>query len=593
MISSSKGIDIITDPSGRMKFEYVTERNELVRALTHLEKEEILFIDTETAGSRIRLLQLGGNEEIFVIDLFELPEALPLLRELLARRGVVGHNLKFDLRFLYPLGIVPYAVFDTMVASYLLGFDRHSLSHLVETLLGYTLDKSLQLSDWSRSALTRQQIEYAATDVAVVRDLFFRMRERLNALPEVDRGEELRKTRTARIFGLTNPAVIIEMAFVQEVAKLELNGIPVDREEVEKLAKDYERKLQKLIMDFYIRHRIDPMSPKQIGSFLRTRLGLDLPETQKGNISTDDKTLTSFAHVKEVRDILEIRRLKKALDKLRELTGYLRNGRVFPEFRQIGAVTGRMSSSNPNVQNIPRDMRSLFRAEEGNLFVIADFSQIELRIAAEFVGDENMTKAFREGRDLHRYTASLILEKPEGEVTKEERQLAKAMNFGLIYGISARGLSEYARSSYGVELEVSSADVFRKKFFKFFPAFREWHEGVKRELRESGEVKGTTLLGRPYRASTFTDAVNYPIQGTGADLLKLAVLMFDVELRRKGLEAKLVNLIHDEIVVECPEEEGKEVRESLESAMRHAGHIVLKKIPVEVESTADRRWVKG
>jgi len=405
----------------------------------------------------------------------------------------------------------------------------------------------------------------------VVRELFFRMRERLNALPGVDRGEELRRTRTARTFGLTNPAVIIEMAFVQEVAKLELNGIPVDRNEVEKLARDYERKLQKLIMDFYIRHRIDPMSPKQIGN----------------------KTLTSFAHVKEVRDILEIRRLKKALDKLRELTGYLRNGRVFPEFRQIGAVTGRMSSSNPNVQNIPRDMRSLFRAEEGNLFVIADFSQIELRIAAEFVSDENMIKAFREGRDLHRYTASLILEKPEEEITKEERQLAKAMNFGLIYGISARGLSEYARSSYGVELEVSSADVFRKKFFKFFPAFREWHESVKRELRESGEVAGTTLLGRPYKAGTFTDAVNYPIQGTGADLLKLAVLMFDVELRKRGLEARLVNLIHDEILVECPEEEGNEVRESLESAMRQAGHIVLKKIPVEVESTVDRRWVKG
>ncbi len=575
-----------------MEFEYVTERNELARALTHLEKEEILFLDTETAGDRIRLFQIGGGETIFVIDAFELPEAVPLLKELLSRRGVVGHNLKFDLRFLYPLGIVPYAVFDTMIASYLLGFDRHSLSHLVETLLGYTLDKSLQLSDWSRTTLTRQQIEYAATDVAVVRELFHRMKERLNALPETDRGEELKRTRTARVFGLTNPAVIVEMAFVQEVAKLELNGLPVDREEVEKLSRDYERQLQKLIMDFYIRYRIDPMSPKQIGGFLKSRVGLELPETQKGNISTDDRTLAGFAHVKEVRDILEIRKLKKALDKLRELTSYLRNGRVYPEFRQIGAVTGRMSSSNPNVQNIPRDMRSLFRAEEGNVFVIADFSQIELRIAAEYVGDENMTRAFREGRDLHRYTASLILEKPEQEITKEERQLAKAMNFGLIYGISARGLSEYARSSYGVDLEISSADVFRKRFFKFFHAFREWHESVKRELKENGEVRGSTLLGRPYRASTFTDAVNYPIQGTGADLLKLAVLMFDVETRKRGVSAKLVNLIHDEIVVECPQEQGEEVCEILEHSMTQAGQIVLKHIPVEVESTACRRWVK-
>ncbi|WP_457600274.1 bifunctional 3'-5' exonuclease/DNA polymerase, partial [Hydrogenivirga sp.] len=533
-----------------MKYEYVTERAHLGRAVSYLEKSPYLFIDTETTGSRIRLFQLGDEEHIFVVDLFDLPESVEVLRELLSKKGIVGHNLKFDLRFMYPLGIYPYATFDTMIGSFLLGYERHSLSHVAERLLGYTLDKSLQLSDWSRNDLTKQQIEYAATDVLVVRELFFKMRERLNSIEDVDRGEELLRTRTARVFGLTNPATVVEMAFVQEVAKLELNGIPVDEEEIERLSREYEKKLQKLIMDFYIRYRIDPMSPKQIGGFLTGRLGLQLPETQKGNISTDDKTLAEFSHVKEVRDILEIRRIKKALDKLKELRGFIREGRVYPEFRQIGAVTGRMSSSNPNVQNIPRDMRSLFRAQEGNLFVIADFSQIELRIAAEYVQDENMLRAFKEGRDLHRYTASLVLEKPEEEISKEERQLAKAMNFGLIYGISARGLSEYARSSYGVELELEAADVFRQKFFKFFHSFKDWHDRVKRELKENKEVVGTTLLGRPYRATTFTDAVNYPIQGTGADLLKLAVLMFDVELRKKGLKADVVNLVHDEIVVE-------------------------------------------
>ncbi len=576
-----------------MKYEYITEKSELARALSSLEKSEFLFIDTETTRDKIRLFQIGNDENIFVIDIFELPEAIDVLKDLLSKKGIVGHNLKFDLKFMYPLGIVPYTTFDTMIGSFLLGFERRSLSHVAETLLGYILDKSLQLSDWSRSTLTKQQIEYAATDVLVVRELFYKMRERLNSLPEIERGEELRKTRTARVFGLTNPATIVEMAFVQEVAKLELNGIPVDREEIEKLTKEYERKLQKLIMDFYIRYRVDPMSPKQIGILLKSRVGLDLPETQKGNISTDDKTLASFSHVKEVRDILEIRKIKKALDKLRELSGFIKNGRVYPEFKQIGAVTGRMSSSNPNVQNIPRDMRTLFKAQEKNLFVIADFSQIELRIAAEYVGDENMIRAFREGRDLHRYTASLVLEKPEEEVTKEERQLAKAMNFGLIYGISARGLSEYAKSSYGVDLEIESADIFRKKFFKFFHTFKEWHDRVKKVLRENKEITGTTLLGRPYRASTFTDAVNYPIQGTGADLLKLAVLMFDVELRKRGLEAKLVNLVHDEIVVECSEDATEEVKEALEHAMRQAGHIVLKHVPVEAESVADERWVKG
>ena len=575
-----------------MKYDYITERSDLTRAIARLEKANVVFMDTETSGERIRLFQIGNDEDIFVIDLFDLPEAVDIIRDLIAKKGIVGHNLKFDLKFMYPLGMIPYATFDTMIGSYLLGYERHSLSHVAEILLGYTLDKSLQLSDWSREVLTKQQVEYAATDVLVVRELFYRMREKLNAIEGVDRGEELLKTRTARVFDLTNPAVIVEMAFVQEVAKLEMNGIPVDEEEIERLTKEFSKKLQKQIMDFYIKYRVDPMSTKQIGGFLTNRLGLDLPETQKGNISTDDKTLAEFSHIKEVREILEIRKTKKALDKLKELEGVISEGRVFPEFRQIGAVTGRMSSSNPNVQNIPRDMRSLFKASEGNLFVVADFSQIELRIAAEYVQDDSMLRAFKEGRDMHRYTASLVLEKPEMDVTKEERQLAKAMNFGLIYGISARGLSEYARSSYGVDLELESADVFRQKFFKFFHSFKEWHDSVKKELRENKEVKGTTLLGRPYKATTFTDAVNYPIQGTGADLLKLAVLMFDVETRKKNLPARVVNLVHDEIVVECPSDKAEEVKEALEHAMIQAGHIVLKHVPVEVEGEIGERWVK-
>jgi len=575
-----------------LRYKYITEKEELTKALARLEKSPFLFMDTETAGDRIRLFQVGNEQDIFVIDLFELPQVVPVIKELLSQKGVVGHNLKFDLKFLYRLGIQPYATFDTMIGSFLLGYDRHSLSHVAERLLGYTLDKSLQLSDWSRSILTKQQVEYAAVDVLVVRELFFKMREKLNNLPAVDRGEELLKTRTARIFELKNPATIIEMAFVQEVARLELNGIPVDKEEIDRLYKEYERKLQKLIMDFYIKHRIDPMSTKQVGQFLKSRLGLELPETHKGNISTDDRTLSEFSHVKEVRDILEIRKVKKALDKLRELSSFVKDRRVYPEFRQIGAVTGRMSSSNPNVQNIPRDMRSLFKAEEGKVFVIADFSQIELRIAAEYVQDENMLRAFREGRDMHRYTASLVLEKPEMEVSKEERQLAKAMNFGLIYGISARGLSEYARSSYGVELEIESADIFRKKFFKHFSAFKRWHDRVKEELKENKEVEGSTLMGRPYKATTFTDAVNYPVQGTGADLLKLAVLMFDVEIRKKGIDARIVNLVHDEIVVECGEDISHEIKSSLEHAMIQAGHIVLKHVPVEVESSISNRWLK-
>ncbi|MCX8060611.1 MAG: DNA polymerase, partial [Aquificaceae bacterium] len=308
--------------------------------------------------------------------------------------------------------------------------------------------------------------------------------------------------------------------------------------------------------------------------------------------STDDKVLSEHAHHPVVWEVLQIRSLKKTIEKLQEIKERLVGERVYPEFRQIGAVTGRMASSNPNVQNIPRHLRSIFRAQEGNTFVIADFSQIELRIASEYVNEEKMVRAFLEGKDLHRYTASLFLQKPEEEVSKEERQLAKAVNFGLIYGISAKGLVEYART-YGVDLSLETAQRIRESFFSYYTNIRAWHEKVKRELKDFKESRGHTLLGRSYVAHTFPDAVNYPIQGTGADLLKLSVLMFGAELKREHLEAKVVNLVHDEIVVECEESIAERVAELLRRAMRHAGKIVLKKVPVEVEVAINKRWEKG
>ncbi|RUM32990.1 MAG: bifunctional 3'-5' exonuclease/DNA polymerase [Aquifex sp.] len=573
-----------------MTFEYITGQKALGEACKKLSRASYLYLDTETAGDRIRLIQVGDEENTFVIDLYEIEDLEPL-RKLISTKGIVGHNLKFDLKYLFKYGIFPLATFDTMIASYLLGYERHSLSHLVSNLLGYGMDKSYQMSDWGASVLTSAQLEYAAKDVDVLRELFSKIRAMLNELTAA-RGKELLKTKTAKIFGLKSPIAIVEMAFVKEVAKLELNGFPVDTKELENLLKSLEKETQKRIQNFFIKYRIDPLSPKQLASLLTGRFKLNLPKTPKGNVSTDDKTLSAYQDVEPVKLVLEIRKLKKLSDKLREIKESLKDGRVYPEFKQIGAVTGRMSSANPNVQNIPREMRSLFKAEEGNLFVIADFSQIELRIAAEYVDDSLMIEAFSQGKDLHRYTASLVLGKNENEITKEERQLAKAINFGLIYGISARGLAEYAKVGYGVEISHEEAEVFRKRFFKNFKAFKIWHDSVKKELKENKEVKGTTLMGRRFSATTFNDAVNYPIQGTGADLLKLAVLLFDAEANKRSLKAKVVNLVHDEIVVECPENEAQMVKTLLERAMKQAGKIVLKKVPIEVEAVINERWVK-
>jgi len=574
-----------------VKFSYITSGERLSRVYESLREEPYIFLDTEVSNDRIRLVQLGGKEDIFILDLFDLGEEDVLfLRELLSSKGIVGHNLKFDLKYLYSYGIEPYAVFDTMIASQLLGdTDKHSLQKVAMHYLGQVLDKGLQASNWGQPFLGKEQLEYAALDVKVVRDLFYIFLKRLNESHH--REEILLKTRTSKVFNLLNPVAIVEMAFVQETAKLELNGIPIDKEELEKKLKEQERLLQKKVMDFMVKYRIDPMSPKQVGELLTKRFKLDLPKTGKGNVSTDDRVLSEYASHPVISELLDIRGMKKIIEKLQEIKERIRGNRVYPEFKQIGAVTGRMASMNPNVQNIPRNLRSIFKAEEGNVFVIADFSQIELRIASEYVGEEKMLHAFRQGKDLHRYTASIFLGKPEEEITKEERQLAKAVNFGLIYGISAKGLVEYAKT-YGIDLSLESAQKIRDSFFEYYTSFKAWHERVKRELKEYKESRGHTLLGRPYVAHTFPDAVNYPIQGTGADLLKLSVLMFDAELRKEGLKAKVVNLVHDEILVECKEEYAEYIKELLKRAMLHAGRVILKQVPVEVEVFVNNRWEK-
>lgn len=574
-----------------VKFSYITSGERLSRVYESLREEPYIFLDTEVSNDKIRLVQLGGKEDIFILDLFDLgEEGVLFLRELLSSKGIVGHNLKFDLKYLYSYSIEPYAVFDTMIASQLLGdTDKHSLQKVAMHYLGQVLDKGLQASNWGQPFLGKEQLEYAALDVKVVRDLFYIFLKRLNESHH--REEILLKTRTSKVFNLLNPVAIVEMAFVQETAKLELNGIPIDKEELEKKLKEQERLLQKKVMDFMVKYRIDPMSPKQVGELLTKRFKLDLPKTEKGNVSTDDRVLSEYASHPVISELLDIRGMKKIIEKLQEIKERIRGNRVYPEFKQIGAITGRMASMNPNVQNIPRNLRSIFKAEEGNVFVIADFSQIELRIASEYVGEEKMLHAFRQGKDLHRYTASIFLGKPEEDITKEERQLAKAVNFGLIYGISAKGLVEYAKT-YGIDLSLESAQKIRDSFFEYYTSFKAWHERVKKELKDYKESRGHTLLGRPYVAHTFPDAVNYPIQGTGADLLKLSVLMFDAELRKEGLKAKVVNLVHDEILVECKEEYAEYIKELLKRAMLHAGRVILKQVPVEVEVFVNNRWEK-
>ena len=583
-----------------MEFTYITDTETLRGELKKLENSPYLYLDIETTThedftkTKIRLVQFGDDKNTLVVDLFECPQCAKLLKEFLPKKAWIGHNLKFDIKNLYyHYGIEPLTTFDTFIASVLLGNERNSLQAVVERYLGEYLDKSEQLSNWGAATLTQSQLSYAAKDVEILRRLFPILLKELNA--RADGGKEfLKRTRVAEIFGLENPVAIVEMAMVKETGKLEANGFMVDVETLKGMLKKLKLELQKAQINFVTRYgKVDIFSPKQVAQFLTRRLGLKLPSTKKGNAATDDKTLSEYIDNPAVAEIVRIRKLKKVYDKIRELVGFVReDGRVYPEFKQIGAKTGRMAASSPNVQNIPRDLRKIFRAPEGKRLVIADFSQIELRIAAEYVNEERMIEAFKKGEDMHVITASLVLGKNKEEVTKEERQLAKAMNYGLIYGISAKGLMEYAKFGYGVDITLEEAKELIKRFFKAFPRFYEWHKSLREALREKGRVEGKTLLGRHYVAETFQDAANYPIQGTGADMLKLAVNIFSHQAKEWGYDARIVNLVHDEIVCEVPEDQAEDVAELLKESMEYAGSLLLKEVPVEADVNISQNWEK-
>ena len=585
-----------------MNYVYIDKEPLLLKALDYLSTGNIWFIDTETTPKDIRLFQVAlESGPIYIIDFWFAKEAPKLIKDVISKKGVVGHNLKYDLKYLMKYDIHPYTTFDTMIGAQLIGLNRVSLASVYAHFTGEGLDKKEQFSNWSSKELTENQLFYAAKDVEVLRLLYEKLKKELDKEPIVI--DVLQKSRVAKVFGLESAHAIIEMGFVQELAKIEHVGIGIDAVEIENAKKQLQKKTQELAMNFYIKYRIDISSPKKIGEFLEKNLKLSLPRTEKENIVTDDSILIEHLEkgnekVREfINSVLEFRRLHKLQEKLSEILEYNEQGRIYPEFWQIGSITGRMSSSKPNVQNIPRDLRGILKAKEGYVFVIADFSQIELRIAADYVKDEVMISVINKGEDLHKFTASLIMGKPIESITKEERQRAKAANFGLIYGISEKSLSLYAKNSYGIEMPIEEAKRFREVFFSTFQGIKAWHDRIKKELKSKGEVRLKTLCGKPMIAYTFTDAANYPIQGTGAELLKLSVLIFSQELKRQFPHnfneiANVVNLVHDEIVVEAKEEYKEEVSELLEKAMKKAGSIILKDVIVETEVSINKRWVK-
>jgi DNA polymerase-1 len=489
----------------------------------------------------------------------------------------VAHNAGFDLGMLATLGFVPGRVCCTQLLSRLIHGTRcprgfHELRQCVERELGQKLDKEQQRSDWS-GPLSREQLDYAARDAEVLLPLY-----RALDVQVKETGQE--------------EASGIESRCLPAVAWLARSGAPVDCEALTALI----AKMKAEAAD--VRNLLDAGAPPREGTLLQQgawnwrsgeqvkevfgQFGIRLKDTRHDTFKEIDHPLAKL--------VLQFKAVEKRLGTFGDkwLKRVDANGRVYAGWNQLGSAAGRMSCKGPNLQQLPRGKayRNCIKAPSGRVLVKADFGQIELRIAAKVAGEKAMLDAYLSGADLHTLTAKRVLGLEQ--VSKEQRQLAKALNFGLLYGMGPGGFRTYAKSKYGVELTVEEAADYRTAFFDAYPGLAAWHRRVKRaHATETRTLTGRRRLLDVKEPDTFR--LNSPVQGTGADGLKLALALL-WERRDQCSGAFPVLAVHDEIVVEADAGQADAVAGWLKAAMIDAMGPLIDPVPVEVEVKTARSW---
>ena len=594
--------------SDMTNYEVIKTPQDLRRAIETLSSQPALGLDTETTDldpltSRLRLVQLAAPDKVFIVDLdafrngdFSKSEALAPLRRLLAdpRPIKIAHNAKFDAKFIkHNLGVDLGGLFDTLLASQLVSAgdieERHGLEAVANRYLNEAVDKTERLSNWEFE-LSEAQLEYAARDAAVLLPLREKLIERLRA-------ESL--VRVAQL----------EFECVMTVVDIELAGFYMHKDRwldqlgvVEKRRTELAEQLQQVLAEESSqgslfggpqREDINLDSHQQLTQALN-RLGIPVPDSTR-----NWKMQPLAAQYPVIATLLEYRTVQKALTSYGENMIELINPvthRLHADFRQIGAPTGRFACTNPNIQQVPHavEYRRCFSGHpEGRKLVIADYSQIELRILAEFSGDRGFSDAFNSGADLHRVTASQVFNTSLDQVTKEQRDFAKRLNFGVVYGIGAQ------RFALMTGVTTPEAENVLRRYFGTY-------RGLDTYLKEAAnravsDRQARTASGRLVRfrydendrqqiSMTQRNGKNTPIQGTSADILKRALKLLKEELA--GTSSKIVNIIHDEIVVESDAGEAEAIAEKVERVMCAAGEEYLKSVPVKVETEIADEWVK-
>lgn len=584
------------------EYEVVTtvERAEAVAAALAAEPVLALDIETFAAGTgacdgaaldctknRVRLVQLaarGRPTAIFdVAALRGLPENVG---RLLSSGEIqkIGFNIRFDSRnLLHHFGIEVRAPVDLLAGAVLAhGYQdhrakgAHTLQRLVESYLCRVLPKDEAVSDWGAPSLSREQLDYAARDAIVL-------------LPLHDKICAAVQTRGV------SKAWELENECIPAVVSMEEAGIDLDRSRLERLVASCQTEADAAAL---LAKRelgaINLNSPKQVIAAVQARYGVALT-------STADDVLSEYAaSAPGLQSLLTHRRATKRLDAGRVfIEGIQPDGRVRARFNPLAAPTGRFGCSSPNLLAVPKDadFRSCFVAGDGKKFVIADYSAIQLRIVADITRDPELVRCFSlmPPIDPHRRTASFITGKDMNGISKNERQLAKAVNFGLAFGMGARTFVRYARKDYGIELTVDEAVLFRERFLTLYQGIRDWHRRV--TVEGPGQEGTRTGSGRFRRVTMkngrfpFTDYLATPVQGTEADGVKRALALLHPRLARFG--AEIVNVVHDEIVVRTPEHRADEVKALVIGAMVEGMQDFVTQVPVIVEAVVADTWMKA
>lgn len=616
------------------KYYIIKKPDELKKLVKKLKTVDEFSFDTETTDENPILSRLVGmsfcyNEhEAFYIpvlfaekqelDLFGNPvdkkadtskEVLPVLtideiikeiKPVLENKNIrkIGHNIKYDILVMKKYGVnLENVGFDSMIGAYILNPEsQYKMDFLSEVYLNYhCIPISDLISNKPPLPATmdlvpfKQAAEYAAEDADITLQLYHRVEY------------ELKKIRLDKL------CYEVEFPLIEVLADMEFHGVRVDEKILNQMNTDLAAEEKRLEKEIYnaAGETFNINSPKQLSDILFDKL--KLPPSRKGKtfFSTDINVLEELKHKHKIVDfLLEFRTVNKIRTTYTE--GLLKiinkeTGKVHTSFNQYVAATGRLSSANPNLQNIPirtetgKNIRKAFLPAEKNCVILsADYSQIELRIMAHLSNDENMINAFEKKRDIHKETASRIFKVKPKNVDANMRRKAKEVNFGLIYGIQAFGLASR------LDIDQKEAREIIERYFREFPSINTWLEKTKQFARDKGYTE--TIIGRRRYLQNINNknsvvrqrdervAINMPVQGTAADMIKIAMINIHNELKKEKLKSKMILQVHDELVFECPLEEPEELERIVINKMKHALKL---NVPIEVDVGKGKSWFEA